>query len=91
MINRRDFVARSAGAVASASTLSGLNGGFSILAGRPNDTIRVAVVGVRGQGNAHIREYLRMPNVEIAALCDIDPSELNRRLGEIEKASGKRP
>jgi len=91
MINRRDFVARSAGAVASASTLSGLNGGFSIVAGSPNDTIRVAVVGVRGQGNAHIREYLRMPNVEIAALCDIDPSELNRRLGEIEKASGKRP
>lgn len=91
MINRRDFVARSAGAVASASTLSGLNGGFSVLAGSPNDTIRVAVVGVRGQGNAHIREYLRMPNVEIAALCDIDPAELNRRLGEIEKASGKRP
>ena len=88
MINRRDFVTRSAGAMASATAAGG---GFSILSGSPNDTIRVAVVGVRGQGNAHIREYLRMPNVEIAALCDIDPVELNRRLGEIEKASGKRP
>ncbi|MFN6203097.1 MAG: twin-arginine translocation signal domain-containing protein, partial [Acidobacteriota bacterium] len=58
MITRRDFVARSAGAVASASTLSGLNGGFSILAGRPNDTIRVDVVGVRGQGNSHMGEYV---------------------------------
>jgi len=91
MINRRDFVTRSAGVVASASTMAGLNGGYSILAGSPNETIRVAVVGVRGQGNAHIREYLRMPNVEIAALCDIDPTVLNQRLGEIEKASGKRP
>ena len=91
MINRRDFVTRSAGAVASASSLSG---GFSILpslSGSPADTIRVAVVGVRGQGNAHIREYLKMQNVEIAALCDIDPTVLNQRLGEIEKASGKRP
>jgi predicted dehydrogenase len=57
----------------------------------PNDTIRVACVGVRGQGNSHIRSYLAMKNVEIAAVCDIDESVLNNRLGEIEKAAGKRP
>src|SRR3954470_12720763 len=57
----------------------------------PNDTVRVACVGIRGQGNSHIKEYLKMKNVEIAALCDIDESVLNQRLGEVEKASGKRP
>src|SRR6476646_8656523 len=56
-----------------------------------NDTVRMACVGVRGQGNSHIKEYLKMKNVEIAAVCDIDESVLNQRLGEIEKSSGKRP
>jgi predicted dehydrogenase len=32
-----------------------------------------------------------MPDVEIAAVCDIDESVLNARLGEIEKATGRRP
>ena len=57
----------------------------------PNDTIRVACVGVRGQGKSHIKEYLKMPNVEIAAVCDIDESILNDRIAGIEKESGKKP
>src|SRR5689334_5846822 len=57
----------------------------------PSDTVRVACVGVRSQGRAHIRAYNAMPNVEIAAVCDIDDSVLNARLDEIEKAKGKRP
>src|SRR6202163_3750549 len=57
----------------------------------PNDTVRVACVGVRGRGRSHISAYSKMPNVEIAAICDVDESVLNARLGEIEKAKGKRP
>jgi predicted dehydrogenase len=56
-----------------------------------NNTIRVAIAGVRGQGNSHIREYSGMKNVEIAALCDIDEQVLDQRLGEIEKTGAKRP
>ncbi len=61
------------------------------MAGAPSDRVRVACVGVRGQGNSHIHNYLKMDNVEIAAVCDIDESVLDKRLGEIEKASGKKP
>ena len=57
----------------------------------PNDTVRVACVGVRGRGRSHIRAYNQMANVEIAAMCDIDESVLNARIGEVEKAKGKRP
>ena len=32
-----------------------------------------------------------MPNVEIAALCDVDENVLNARLAEAEKRTGKRP
>ena len=57
----------------------------------PNDTIRVACVGLKGRGTAHIRAYPRIPNVEIAALCDVDESVLAERLADVEKATGKRP
>jgi predicted dehydrogenase len=57
----------------------------------PNDTVRVACVGVHGQGRTHIRHYSEMQNVEIAAICDIDESVLNARIGELEKAGKKRP
>jgi len=57
----------------------------------PNDTIRVACVGVRGQGRAHISHYAKMNNVEIAAICDIDESVLNQRLSDVEKMGKKRP
>jgi predicted dehydrogenase len=57
----------------------------------PNDTVRIACVGVRGQGRSHINNYLKMQNVEIAAICDIDESILNDRIAMVEKASGKKP
>lgn len=56
-----------------------------------NDTVRIACVGVRGQGKSHIGNYLKMQNVEIAAVCDIDESILNDRIAGIEKQSGKKP
>src|SRR5215472_17769151 len=81
-MNRRYFLgsALSAGAVLQ-----------SRAAASPNDTVRVACVGVRGRGRDHVRAYNAMDKVEIAAVCDIDESILNARVGEIEKAKGKRP
>ena len=38
----------------------------------PNETVRVAVIGFNGRGKAHISAYLKMANVEIAGLCDVD-------------------
>jgi predicted dehydrogenase len=87
MKDRRSFI-KSSAAAATVTTL-----GFNIKtrAGSPNGTIRVAVVGVRGQGHSHIREYSRMPDVEIAALCDVDETILTQRCQELEKAGKKKP
>jgi ornithine cyclodeaminase/alanine dehydrogenase-like protein (mu-crystallin family) len=57
----------------------------------PNDTVRIACVGVRGQGRTHLKQYSQMKNVEIAAICDIDESILNSRLDMVEKSAGKKP
>ena len=57
----------------------------------PNNTVRVAVVGFNGRGKAHIYAYLKMPNVEIAALCDVDQSVVDSGCKTIEAAGKKRP
>jgi predicted dehydrogenase len=81
-MERRHFLMSSAAAAAAvrSSALSSAN-----------DTVRVACVGVRGQGQSHIRAYAKMPNVEIAALCDVDESVLAQRLQDAEKLTKKRP
>src|SRR5579862_7179258 len=48
-----------------------------------NDRVRVAVCGLHGRGKDHISAFSRIPNVEIAALCDIDEDLLRKRLGEV--------
>jgi len=67
--------------------------GTAAMKGAPsiNDTVRVACVGIRGQGNSHIHEYSKMANVEIAALCDVDENVLNKRLDEVVRSGKKKP
>jgi predicted dehydrogenase len=85
-IDRRDFIK----STAEAAAVGALGFNIRTYAGSPNDTIRVAVVGLRGQGNGHIGAYSKMANVEVAALCDVDESILNQRCQAVEK-NGKKP
>ncbi|HEU0122097.1 MAG TPA: Gfo/Idh/MocA family oxidoreductase [Bryobacteraceae bacterium] len=80
-MQRRYFLASTAAAAAASAAP----------ARSANDTIRVACVGVRGQGGSHIRAYSAMKNVEIAAICDVDESIRNKRIGEIEASGHKKP
>src|SRR5260370_1317568 len=63
----------------------------SALPASANDTVRVACVGVHGQGKVHVARYGAMPNVEVAAICDIDESVQNACIAGMEKAGKKRP
>ena len=56
-----------------------------------NDRVRVAVCGIRGQGFAHVEEYSRLPNVEIAAVCDVDESIIRGRLADMERLDIPKP
>jgi predicted dehydrogenase len=90
-VNRREFLKSSA----TGASLAAL-GGATFLA-KPervfgaNDRVRVCVVGLHGQGWAHVEEYSKLPNVEVAALCDVDDSVTNQRLGEMAKKNLPRP
>ena len=35
--------------------------------------VRIGLVGAGNIANTHLQSYLKNPNVEIAAICDIDP------------------
>jgi predicted dehydrogenase len=76
-LHRRRFLAQTAAGLAAPAILSRA-------AVNANDTVRVAVVGMNGQGKSHIREYTGMEKVELAALCDVDESVLGARMKELE-------
>ncbi len=59
-------------------------------AGSPNSRVRLAITGLRGRGRDHILGFAKLANVEIAALCDIDPSVLAVRLKDA-RAAGADP
>ncbi|MCA8941317.1 MAG: Gfo/Idh/MocA family oxidoreductase [Planctomycetes bacterium] len=43
----------------------------------PNETLRVAHVGVGGMGSADLAQVASAPNVRIVALCDVDTNRLD--------------
>ena len=89
-VNRRKFLVDGAGATAGAAV--GLSFAGKAVAGTNfNGTVRVAVIGVNGRGKDHLQGLTGVKAVEIAAICDVDETVLNKRLGEIESKSGKRP
>jgi predicted dehydrogenase len=40
-----------------------------------NDRVRIGVIGIHGMGKNHIKANTQLPNVEVAALCDIDSNQ----------------
>jgi predicted dehydrogenase len=72
-IDRRDFVKQ--------TTVAGL--GLLAqprirLARSPNETVRVAVVGVNGRGVVHAQNFAKLPNSEVAYICDVDANVITK-------------
>src|SRR5688572_22584106 len=79
-LSRRDFIERSLNAATAALAADALTNsaranesGDARKVG-PNDKIRVAVIGVNGQGGSHVGEWLKNPDVDLVAICDVDPA-----------------
>jgi predicted dehydrogenase len=47
-----------------------------------NDRINLAIVGLRGQGTAHLKNFPSMANVNVKTLCDVDENVLGVRLND---------
>jgi len=84
-ITRRHFMKQGSGAMIAATGLS-LWGTKQSWAGA-NDRVRVAVIGIHGMGKSHIQSYSELPNVEVAAICDVDENQFS---GVIDKLFEKK-
>jgi predicted dehydrogenase len=55
----------------------------------PNDTIRVEVIGVGNRGSSLLRNVMRAPGVQIVAICDINPENLQKAVAAAQAAGHK--
>ncbi|MFP6904303.1 MAG: Gfo/Idh/MocA family oxidoreductase [Verrucomicrobiota bacterium] len=55
----------------------------------PNDTVQVAIIGLRGKGKQHMQMFKAMDGVRVAAICDPDRNILAERAKELGDLQAK--
>ena len=76
-ISRRTFLATSAISLTASS--------YSHATNRPNDTLRVAVMGARIRGKFHLGAFPKQPNVEVTHLIETDSTIVPEALAVLAK------
>ncbi len=92
-LSRRDFLRDSALLGAALATAGGRAVALdeAPVARRPGDTLRVAVVGVKGRGMAHVSGFANRHGCQITTVCDADSGVIDKAMKAIEKAQGQAP
>ena len=49
----------------------------------PNDKITMILIGCGSQGRSNLRRFLRMDDVHLVAVCDVDPDRLRQVLSNL--------
>ncbi len=58
----------------------------------PNETVRVAVLGVNGRGRSHIAGFTGVENCEVVAICDPDETVgYTKGVENVHEKTGKKP
>ncbi|HEY4327313.1 MAG TPA: Gfo/Idh/MocA family oxidoreductase [Mucilaginibacter sp.] len=88
MNSRRDFLQKSAiiaGGSLLASTLN--NKAFAILKNRiaPSDQLNIGAIGINGMGWADVTAALKVPGVNLVAICDVDKNVMDKRMNDLVK------
>jgi hypothetical protein len=89
-IDRRSFLKKSGVATAGAFVSSPIIKQFPVKKSL-NDTINVAVIGIRSRGRHLYQSLAKIPGVKITQLCDIDQRLLPEAVAEVEKLTGFKP
>lgn len=88
MTNRRRFLQNTA-TVFGGSLLLTATGqqAFAIFNNRiaPSDQLNIGAIGINGMGWADVTASLKVPGVNLVALCDIDKNVLDKRLNDLGK------
>ena len=85
-INRRSFIKTVATGSLGLGVVTSVSP-FNILSAYPvKDKYRVAIMGVNGRGSQHIEGYAKVPNAEIAYICDVDSRAVENGINLAMKA-----
>ncbi len=99
-LDRRHFLQDSAALAASLAAIpamsaqsreTGDDGDAHRKPASPNDTLRVAVCGVRGRGMDHIAGWSKQKDVRITTICDVDLNVTGRAAKAIARRYGSEP
>jgi predicted dehydrogenase len=55
----------------------------------PSDRVKMGVIGCKGMGSSDMNSMLKLPEVDIVSLCDVDESVLRNRNSDLKKANRK--
>ncbi len=58
---------------------------------RKSQSVRLGFIGVGGRGRSHLRNILKLEDVLVPAICDIDPAAIEQTLGMISEAGYEKP
>lgn len=86
MSSRRDFLGTSATIAGGGLLASAINNPvFAIFKNRiaPSDQLNVGVIGINGMGWADLKAALKIPGVNLVAVCDVDKNVISKRMGEL--------
>ncbi len=87
MPNRRSFLHQSSllvgGSLLAASTAKAIKPIRNFLA--PSDQVNIAAIGINGMGWSDLTAALKVPGVNVVALCDVDKNVLDKRMNELAK------
>src|SRR5437899_4301208 len=56
-----------------------------------SDRIQLGFIGLGGQGTSRLNEFLRQPDVDAVAVCDLDANHVDAAAATVEKARGRAP
>jgi predicted dehydrogenase len=93
-ISRRDFLHDSTLFAAALAATSGVRAEEKAPAKNvpaPDQTLRIAVIGVHGRGKDHVRALAGRPGCVITTVCDADSAVITPAMKMIEKKQGKPP
>ena len=91
-MNRRNFLQKSALSAAGLGLSPLFGHAYETVYGQtaPSNKVKVALIGCRSMGFSNLSNFLKYPEVECVALCDIDDEWLNKRAADVEKSTGKK-
>ncbi len=90
--SRRDFLRHSLlGAAAFSTGIPALTAEKGQPAAKPDETLRIAVIGVRGQGMSHVNGYAGRKGCRVTHVCDADAAVIGPAMTAVEKAQGQAP